>query len=87
MGIGQVADMDVVADATAVRSVVVRAENFNMRTPTADGFQHNGQQVVGVLLQTPDFAINIVARRVEITQAGEAQTPEFAVPCQDTLDL
>src|SRR5205085_8633956 len=84
MRAGEIQDVDVVADASAVRRIVIRAVNFHVRVFSERDLQHVRDEVS---LNAMFFAeIFRGARGVEITQRDEAELVNLVVPAQDFFE-
>ena len=73
MGVGQIADMDVIANAGAVRGRVTRAVNVDLRPQAEGGFDRNLEQMRCVAAREPGAQLRVGAGNVEIAQDDVAE--------------
>ena len=85
MGARDVHDMDVVADAGAVRRIVVGAENLNRRAAPS-GFEDERDQVGLGIVRLAYLAVRVGTRRVEVAQRHLRQSVRRAEVHQHVLD-
>jgi len=86
MRLGEIGDMDIVADAGAVRRRVVRAEDGERRAAAEGGADRQRHQVGFGVVILADPAARISAGGVEVAQAGRAQAMDAVGPEQPLLD-
>ncbi len=84
--VGQVLDMDIVADGGAVGRRIVGAEDVDGGAPPERGLQHERDEVGLGLVLLADLALGIGAGGVEIAQRRVAQAPRGPEPVQHALD-
>lgn len=83
---GEIVHVDVIADARAVRRVVIVSENENFLALAGEGFHDDGNQVRRIFFEACDAAFDIVTRRVEVAERGEADVAELVVPAEKFFD-
>ena len=86
MGLAQVADMHIVADAGAIGCVVVAPVHRNMRSPARGHLQHQRDQVGFRLVALADATQRIGSGRIEVAQADRAQPIGPVAVGQNLLD-
>ncbi len=86
MRVGQVGDMDVIADRRAVRRRIVDPVDLDRIAAAQRGTQHARDQMSFRVVVLADLAICVGARRVEVAQRRIAQIISLGVPVQGPLD-
>src|SRR5882762_7928397 len=74
MGVRQVIYMDIVADASAIRSWIIRSKNFHGLALAAYGFKGNWDQVGLRGVQFADGSIFVGSGSVEVTETYVAES-------------
>ncbi len=86
VGVGEIADMHVVADAGAVGRRIVVAENVDRRLAAHGGEQDQRNEVGFGVVALPDLAVRVGACRVEVAQRHMPDAARrFGIP-QHPLD-
>ena len=83
MSVGEIADMDVIADRGAVRRRIVRPEDGSSVGTAHRGFDNQRYQMSFGRMLFANFAPWIRSSRIEIAQAHRPQAMRFAIPAQD----
>src|SRR6516225_1355740 len=86
MRLGEILDMDVVADRRAVRGRVIGAVDLDVGPLSESGLKHERNEVSFRLVAFPDFAVGVGTGGVKITERHRAQTIGLAIPMQCPLD-
>mmetsp|Transcript_17998 Transcript_17998/g.27417 ORF Transcript_17998/g.27417 Transcript_17998/m.27417 type:complete len:246 (+) Transcript_17998:11501-12238(+) len=86
MGIDQVTHMHIVANAGAIRRLVVRAINRQRITFTGDSVQHQRDQMGLGLVKLTDLSLRIRSGHIEITKDDMAQAKGGFKVDQDIFD-
>src|SRR5438876_1965117 len=82
--LGEVNDVNVVANASAIRRGVIGAEDVALRRLAEDGLEHVGNQM---RLDSVVFAEALArTRRVEVTERDELQTVNSLIPLQHLFE-
>ena len=69
MGVGQIGDVNVVADAGAVRGLIIVAKDGNTGPAAQGDIEDQGNQVSLRLVDLADFAVRIGAVRIPLLSA------------------
>ncbi len=77
--------MDVVADAGAVGSGIIRAEDFDVLALSAGDLQNQGDEVGLGIVAFPKLAFRIGARGVEVAEDAVMHAVGLAEVVQDKL--
>src|SRR5688572_14529139 len=83
MGLGQIDDVNVIADASAVRRGIVVAENLDFGS-LPRGLEHTWDEMSFRLVILP--ALVGCTRGVEVSQRRVGEMFQARVPCQNTLE-
>ena len=85
MRLSQIIDMNVVANASAVRRWIIGAEDLQLRALSCRGSQRQRNQMGFGIVRFTDFAALIRPCGVEIAQTGKAQSVRIVVTLQSVL--
>src|SRR5487761_444171 len=86
MRLGQVGDMNVVANSCAVRRGVIGSVDFHRRPPPKRRSNHQGNQMRLRLMVLAEFALRVGAAGVEVAERHPTETVRSLVAAQDALD-
>ena len=84
---GQVADMNVVADAGAVARVIIIAEDLHFAALSEQRFHHNRKQVLRILLQPANNSFFVIPDGVEIAQRNKTKPFQLPVPAHIIFNI
>ena len=82
MRAAQIEHVDVIANRGSVGRRIVRAVDFELRPLSLNRFECGRDQVRFRLVQFPDLAVRIGARRVEVARRNPLQAVRDSVPVQ-----
>src|SRR5215470_11967130 len=86
MRLGEILDMDVVADRRAVRGRVIGAVDLDVGPPSESGLKHERNEVSLRLVAFTDFTVGVGTGGIKIAERHPAQPIGLAIPMQCPLN-
>src|ERR1700688_3969016 len=84
--LSKIVDVNIVADASAVRGRVVGSEDLQLRSSASGRSKSERDEVRLRLVQFADFSALVGSGRIEVTQAGRAQPVSTIIGFQRLLE-